>query len=506
MTSQTKKFDICIIGAGPGGYVAAIRAAQLGLKVGIVEANHLGGICLNWGCIPTKALLKSSEVNHLLHNLDQFGFSAEKIKFDFTKIIERSRAVSKRLSGGIAGLMKKNKIEVIDGFAKFLDSKKISVTKSDSTGSPYLGGFERKENDLNGHFQREGERVSGAMGVHTTIEAAYFVIATGARARVIAGMEPDVENIWTYREAMTPKALPKSLLVVGSGAIGAEFASFYRNMGAEVTLIEMAENILPVEDEEISKLARKSFEKQGIKIHTSAALKSLKKGKGEVTAIVEIGGKLEELKAEKVIMAVGIVANVENLGLEKTKVKIDKGRVDVNGYLETSDANIFAIGDVAGAPWLAHKASHEGTIAAEKIASKLGKYDGKKIHAIKKDNIPGCTYSMPQIASVGITEKKAKELGKKIKVGRFPYMANGKAIAMGETDGLIKVIFDEKTGELLGAHLIGAEVTEMIQGYVIAKQAELTEEDLMHTIFAHPTMSEMMHEAVLDAYGKVIHF
>ena len=491
-SSSAKKFDICIIGAGPGGYVAAIRAAQLGLKVGIVEANHLGGICLNWGCIPTKALLKSSEVNHLLHNLDQFGFSAEKIKFDFAKIIERSRAVSKRLSGGIAGLMKKNKIEVIDGFAKFLDSKKISVSKSDSSGSPYLGG--------------SSERVSGAMGVHTTIEASYFVIATGARARVIPNMEPDSENIWTYREAMTPKTLPKSLLVVGSGAIGAEFASFYKNMGTEVTLIEMAENILPVEDEEISKLARKSFEKQGIKIHTSAALKSLKKGKGEVTAIVEIGGKLEELKAEKVIMAVGIVANVENLGLEKTKVKIDKGRVDVNGFLETSDANIFAIGDVAGAPWLAHKASHEGTIAAEKIASKLGKYDAKKIHAIKKDNIPGCTYSMPQIASVGITEKKAKELGKKIKVGRFPYMANGKAIAMGETDGLIKVIFDEKTGELLGAHLIGAEVTEMIQGYVIAKQAELTEEDLMHTIFAHPTMSEMMHEAVLDAYGRVIHF
>jgi dihydrolipoamide dehydrogenase len=474
MTSQTKKFDICIIGAGPSGYVAAIRAAQLGLKVGIVEANHLGGICLNWGCIPTKALLKSSEVNHLLHNLDQFGFSAEKIKFDFTKIIERSRAVSKRLSGGIAGLMKKNKIEVIDGFAKFLDSKKISVSK-------------------------DGKEV-------VQIEAAYFVIATGARARVIAGMEPDVENIWTYREAMTPKALPKSLLVVGSGAIGAEFASFYRNMGAEVTLIEMAENILPVEDEEISKLARKSFEKQGIKIHTSAALKSLKKGKGEVVAMVEIGGKIEELKAEKVIMAVGIVANVENLGLEKTKVKLGKGNIETNGFLETADQNIFAIGDVAGAPWLAHKASHEGTIAAEKIASKLGKYDGKKIHAIKKDNIPGCTYSMPQIASVGITEKKAKELGKKIKVGRFPYMANGKAIAMGETDGLIKVIFDEKTGELLGAHLIGAEVTEMIQGYVIAKQAELTEEDLMHTIFAHPTMSEMMHEAVLDAYGQVIHF
>lgn len=469
-----KKFDLCVIGAGPGGYVAAIRAAQLGLKVGIVEANHLGGICLNWGCIPTKALLKSAEVNHLLHNLDGFGFSAEKVKFDFPKIIERSRAVSKRLTGGIAGLMKKNKIEVVDGFAKFLDSKKITVEK-------------------------DGKEVA-------QIEANFFIIATGARARVIPGMEPDVENIWTYREAMTPKALPKSLLVVGSGAIGSEFASFYKNMGAEVTLIEMAENILPVEDVEISKLARKSFEKQGIKIHTSAALKSLKKGKGEVVATVEIGGKVEELKAEKVIMAVGIVANIENIGLEKTKVKQDKGRIVANGYLETADANIFAIGDVVGAPWLAHKASHEGVIAAEKIAAKLGKYDAKKIHPIKPENIPGCTYSMPQIASVGLTEEKAKAAGKKIKVGRFPYMANGKAIAAGESEGLIKVIFDEKTGELLGAHLIGAEVTEMIQGYVIAKQAELTEEDLMHTIFAHPTMSEMMHEAVLDAYGKVIHF
>jgi len=474
MTSQAKKFDLCVIGAGPGGYVAAIRAAQLGLKVGIVEANHLGGICLNWGCIPTKALLKSSEVNHLLHNLDSFGFSAEKVKYDFAKVVERSRAVSKRLSSGIAGLMKKNKIEVVEGFAKFLDSKKISVSK-------------------------DGTEVA-------QVEATYFIIATGARARVIPGMEPDGENIWTYREAMVPKAMPKSLIVVGSGAIGSEFASFYRNMGAEVTLVEMAENILPVEDEEISKIARKSFEKNGIKVVTSAALKSLKKGKGEVTATVEIAGKTEELTAEKVIMAVGIVANIENIGLEKTKVKSDKGRIVANGYLETADANIFAIGDVVGAPWLAHKASHEGTIAAEKIASKLGKYDAKKIHPIKVENIPGCTYCMPQVASVGLTEKKALAAGKKIKVGRFPYMANGKAIAAGETEGLIKVIFDEKTGELLGAHLIGAEVTEMIQGYVIAKQAELTEEDLMHTIFAHPTMSEMMHEAVLDAYGKVIHF
>lgn len=474
MTNSTKKFDLCIIGAGPGGYVAAIRASQLGLKVAIIEANHLGGICLNWGCIPTKALLKSAEVNHLLHNLDSYGFSAEKVKFDFDKIIERSRGVSKKLSGGIGGLMKKNKVEVIDGFGKFINNKKVSVEK-------------------------DGKEVA-------QIEASYFIVATGARARVIPGMEPDVKNIWTYREAMTPKALPKSILVVGSGAIGVEFASFYRNMGSEVTIIEMADNILSVEDEEISKLARKSFEKQGMKIHTSAALKSLKKGKGSVTASVEIKGKIEEITAEKVIMAVGIVANIENIGLEKTKIKLDKGHIVANGYLETAESNIFAIGDVVGAPWLAHKASHEGTIAAEKIASKLNKYNAKKVHPIKVENIPGCTYAMPQIASVGLTEKKALATGKKIKVGRFPYMANGKAVAAGESEGLIKVIFDDKTGELLGAHLIGAEVTEMIQGYVIAKQAELTEEDLMHTIFPHPTMSEMMHEAVLDAYGKVIHF
>ncbi len=471
--TDLQKFDLCVIGAGPGGYVAAIRASQLGLKVAIVEANHLGGICLNWGCIPTKALLKSSEINHLLHNVDEYGFSVQDVKFDFEKIIKRSRDVSKKLSMGIAGLMKKNKIQVIDGFAQFNSSKEISVIK------------DKKE--------------------ITKISANYFIVATGARARQIKGMESDGENIWTYREAMTPKKLPKSLLVVGSGAIGIEFASFYRNMGCEVTIVEMADTILSVEDAEISQLAHKSFVKQGIKIHTSAALKSLKTEKNEVKSIVELSGKSQEIKAEKVIMAVGVVANTENIGLENTKVKLEKSSVKTNGYLETDDANIFAIGDVASAPWLAHKASHEGIIAAEKIASKLGKYDASKIHPIKKENIPGCTYSMPQIASIGLTEKRAKEIGKNIKIGKFPYMANGKAIAAGETDGLIKVIFDEKSGELLGAHLIGAEVTEMIQGFVVAKQAELTEEDLMHTIFPHPTMSEMMHEAVLDAYGKVIH-
>jgi dihydrolipoamide dehydrogenase len=471
---MSKKFDLCVIGAGPGGYVAAIRAAQLGLKVVIVEANHLGGICLNWGCIPTKALLRCSEINHLLHNLDQFGFSAENIKFDFAKVIERSRGVAKKLSGGIAGLLKKNKVEVIDGFASFVNKDKISIKK-------------------------DGKEIE-------QVEASYFIVATGARARDIAGMEADGELIWNYRTAMTPKEMPKSLLVVGSGAIGVEFASFYKNMGAEVTIVEMAENILPVEDEEISKLARKSFEKQGIKIHTSAGLKALKKGKNEVVATVEIAGKTQEIKADRVIMAVGVVANTENLGLDKTKVKLEKGIIKVDGYLQSDESNIYAIGDVVSGPWLAHKASHEGVIAAEKIAEKLKKYNAKDTHPIKKENIPGCTYSMPQIASVGLTEKKAKELGLKIKVGRFPYMANGKAIAMGETEGLIKTIFDEKTGELLGAHLIGAEVTEMIQGYIIGKQAELTELDFMHTIFPHPTLSEMMHEAVLDAFGKVIHF
>ncbi len=469
-----QEYDLCVIGAGPGGYVAAIRAAQLGLKVVVVEANHLGGICLNWGCIPTKALLRCSEINHLLHNLSEYGFSAKEISFDFEKIIARSRGVSKKLSGGVSALLKKNKVTVIDGFASFTSKNKITVAKDNK--------------------------------LVAEIKASYTIIATGARARVIKDMEPDADFIWSYKEAMTPKSLPKSILVVGSGAIGVEFTSFYKNMGSEVTLIESQPNILPVEDKEISKLAHKSFEKQGIKIHVGANLKSITKGKNQITATVEINGKATELKAEKVIMAVGIVANTENLNLSKTQVKIEQGRILTNQFLETADSGIFAIGDVAGAPWLAHKASHEGIIAAEVIASRLGKYDLKKIHAIKKQNIPGCTYSMPQIASVGLTEEKALADGHKIKVGRFPYAANGKAIAMGESEGLVKVIFDEKTGELLGAHMIGAEVTEMIQGYVIGKQAELTEQDFMDTIFAHPTMSEMMHEAVLDAFGKVIHY
>lgn len=472
--TETKNYDVCVIGAGPGGYVAAIRAAQLGQKVVIIEANHLGGICLNWGCIPTKALLKSSEVNHLLSHVGDYGFSVKDAKFDFDKVIKRSRDVSKKLSSGIAGLLKKNKVEVIDGFGKFVSNKEIIVTKDN----------------------KEVAKVS----------ANNFIIATGARARVIPGLEPDGDKIWTYREAMTPKEMPKSLIIVGSGAIGSEFASFYNNMGCDVTLVEMAPNILPVEDEEISKIAAKSFSARGIKILTNAALKNIKKGKNDIEAEILVKDKTQKLKAQKIILAVGVVANTENIGLENTKIKVEKGAINVDKYLETNEPNIYAIGDVVSAPWLAHKASHEGVIAAEKIASKVNKFDPKKVHPIKKENIPGCTYSIPQIASIGLTEKNAIAQGKKIKVGRFPYLANGKAIASGETEGLIKVIFDEKTGELLGAHLVGAEVTEMIQGFVIAKQAELTEEDLMHTIFPHPTMSEMMHESVLDAYGKVIHF
>lgn len=460
-------FDLVVIGAGPGGYVAAIRAAQLGLKTLIIEKQYLGGICLNWGCIPTKALLKCSEVNHLLHNLDQFGFSADNIKFDFAKIIERSRNVSEKLTSGIAHLLKKNKIEVIMGEGKILSKGKVQITQDKTT------------RDIN---------------------AKNIIIATGARARIIPGFEPDNKFIWTYKEALAPKSIPKSLIIVGSGAIGVEFASFYHNMGVEVTLIEMANNILPVEDEEISAIAYKSFTKQGIKIHTSSQITKISKNKDDLTATLLINGKEQTIKAEKILMAVGVVANTENLGLEKTKIKLEKERININQYCETDEPGIYAIGDVVHGPWLAHKASHEGILVAEKIAGR------KNLHSINKLNIPGCTYSMPQIASIGLTEKQAKDKKIEIRVGRFPFIANGKAIALGETEGLIKTIFDSKTGELLGAHMIGAEVTEMIQGFAIHKTLEGTEEDLFNTIFAHPTLSEMMHESVLNAYDRAIHF
>lgn len=460
-------FDVVIIGGGPGGYVTAIRSSQLGFKTAVVEREHMGGICLNWGCIPTKALLRSSEIHHLMHNLDAYGLSAKDIKFDLKKVVERSRGVAAQLSKGVSGLMKKNKVTVFDGAGKLAGKGKVAVEGKD--------------------------------GKKTELAAKHIILATGARARVLPGLEPDGKLVWTYKEAMVPAEMPKSLLVVGSGAIGIEFASFYRSMGAEVTVVEVMDRILPVEDEEISKLAQKSFEKQGMKILTGATVKALKKGANNVTATVESGGKTSEITVDRVISAVGIVGNVENLGLEGTKVKIEKTHVVTDKWGATGEPGIYAIGDLTGAPWLAHKASHEGIICIEKIAGQ------KDVHPLNTQNIPGCTYSWPQVASVGMTEKAARDAKKDIKVGRFQFIGNGKAIALGEPEGLVKTIFDAKTGELLGAHMIGAEVTEMIQGYAIARTMEGTELDLMHTVFPHPTLSEMMHESTLDAFGKVLH-
>jgi dihydrolipoamide dehydrogenase len=460
-------FDLVVIGTGPGGYVAAIRAAQLGMKTAVVEREHLGGICLNWGCIPTKALLRSSEINHLLHNLDQFGFSAKEISFDTKKVVERSRKVAKQLSNGVGFLLKKNKVTVIDGEGKLAGKGKIAVTK-------------------------DGKTIAD-------LTAKHIIIATGARARVLPGLEPDGKLVWTYKEAMVPPEMPKSVLVIGSGAIGIEFASFYRNMGAEVTVVEVLDRVVPVEDEEISAFARKSFEKQGMKIHTSATVKALKRAANSVTATIEAAGKSFEVTVERVIAAIGIVGNVENIGLEGTKVRVEKTHIVVDKFLATDEPGIYAIGDVVGPPWLAHKASHEGVICVEKIAGL------PNVHPLAVENIPGCTYCMPQIASVGLTEAKAKAEGHEVRVGHFPYIGNGKAIALGEPEGMIKTVFDAKTGELLGAHMIGAEVTELIQGYTIAKTLETTEAELIETIFPHPTLSETMHESVLDAYKRVIH-
>ncbi|HQT47777.1 MAG TPA: dihydrolipoyl dehydrogenase, partial [Acidocella sp.] len=442
--------------------------AQLKLKVALVEAKHLGGICLNWGCIPTKALLRSSEINHLLHNLGEFGFAAEKVSFDLEKIVARSRGVSKQLSGGIGHLLKKNKVTVVDGYGKL-------------TGGGHLA-------------------VSGADGKpKALLQAPHIILATGARPRQIPGIEVDGKLIWSYFEAMVPKEMPKSLLVIGSGAIGIEFASFYRNMGAEVTVIEMMDRVLPVEDAEVSAFARKAFEKQGMKIITSATVKGVEKGADQVTVTVEADGKAQKITVDRVISAVGIVGNVENIGIEGTKVQVERTHIVVDGFGRTGEPGVYAIGDVAGPPWLAHKASHEGVICVEAIA-------GLHPHPMETGNIPGCTYCRPQVASVGLTEAKAKEGGRTVKVGKFPFVGNGKAIALGEPEGFIKTIFDANTGELLGAHMVGPEVTEMIQGYVIARQLETTEAELMHTIFPHPTLSEAMHESVLDAYGQVIHF
>ena len=460
-------FDTVVVGGGPGGYVAAIRAAQLGMKTAIVEREALGGICLNWGCIPTKALLRCSEINHLLHRLGEFGFAAKEVSFDTKKIVERSRKVAKQLSNGVAFLMRKNKITVFDGEAMLKGGGKLSVAKD-----------KKPVADL---------------------AAKNIILATGARARSLPGLEPDGKLVWTYREAMVPDRLPKSLLVIGSGAIGIEFASFYRNLGAEVTVVEVLDRVLPVEDEEISAFARKSFERQGMKIHTSTNVKALKRNADAVSATLEGGGKSQTIEAERVVLAVGIVGNVENLGLEKTKVKVEKTHIAVDPWCATGEPGVFAIGDVVGPPWLAHKAMHEGVLCVEHIAGL------NTAHPLDVENVPGCTYCMPQVASVGLTEKKAKEAGHDVRVGRFPFIGNGKAVALGEPEGMVKTVFDAKTGELLGAHMIGAEVTELIQGYAIAKTMEGTEQDLMATIFPHPTLSEMMHESVLAAYGRALH-
>jgi len=464
---STQTYDVVVIGSGPGGYVAAIRAAQLGLKAAVVERAELGGICLNWGCIPTKALLRSAEIYHNMQRAEEFGLAAENVTFNPEKIVERSRTVAKQLSNGIKMLLKKNKVETLIGEGRLVGQGKVSVTN----------GSDTKE-----------------------ISAKNIILATGARARTLPGLEPDGEIVWSYREAMVPKTMPKSLLVIGSGAIGIEFASFYNTFGAEVTVVELMDRVLPVEDAEISTFAAKAFKKQGMTLLTGAKVTGLKKTKSGAEATIELpGGKTDIVRVEKVISAVGITGNIEDIGLESLGIKTDRGHVVVNEWCETGVEGIYAIGDLVGPLWLAHKASHEGVLVAERIAGIKG------VHPMNTDNIPGCTYCHPQVASVGMTEAKAKEAGYEIKVGRFPFIGNGKAIALGEPEGLIKTIFDAKTGELLGAHMVGAEVTELIQGYTLARQLETTEADLMATVFPHPTLSEMMHESVLDAYGRALH-
>ena len=463
MASQ--RFDVIVIGAGPGGYVSAIRASQLGLKVAIVEREHMGGICLNWGCIPTKAMLRSSEVFHLMQRARDFGLKADNIGYDLDAVVKRSRNVAKQLNSGVGHLMKKNKVTVVMGTASIPAPGKVSVITAAGT---------------------------------EVLSASNIILATGARARELPGLEADGKRVWTYKAALTPPHMPKKLLVIGSGAIGIEFASFYNTLGADTTVVEVMDRILPVEDAEISAFARKSFEKQGMTIIQKGMVKKLDRAADMVTAHIEVDGKTTAHEFDTVISAVGIVGNVEGLGLEALGVRIDRTHVVTDEFCRTGVAGLYAIGDVAGAPWLAHKASHEGVMVAELIA-------GHKPHPIKPESIAGCTYCHPQVASVGLTEAKARERGHEVKVGRFPFIGNGKAIALGEPEGMIKTVFDARTGELLGAHMIGAEVTELIQGYVIGQKLETTEADLMETVFPHPTLSEMMHEAVLDAYGRVIH-
>lgn len=456
-------FDLVVVGGGPGGYVAAIRAAQLKMRVALIEREHLGGICLNWGCIPTKAMLRSAEMYEGMKHAADYGLSIQGQGFDLAKIIERSRKIAAQLNDGVGYLLKKNKVTVFDGAAKLAGSGKVQVGK-------------------------------------TTLTAKNIILATGARARTLPGLEADGKLIWNYKNALTADIVPKRLLVVGSGAIGIEFASFFNSMGSAVTVVEVMDRILPVEDAEISGLAHKAFEKEGFRIITSATVKSLKKGKDTVLATIKTGEKVRDITVDRVILAVGIVGNVEDLGLEGTKIKVDNTHIEIDQWCQTGEAGVYAIGDIAGPPWLAHKASHEGVICVEKIAGE------KNVCPLDISRIPGCTYCRPQVASVGMTEQAAKDAGYKVKVGRFPFMGNGKAIALGEPEGLVKTVFDAKTGELLGAHMIGAEVTELIQGYSVAKTLETTEAELMNTIFPHPTLSEMMHESVLDAFGKAIHF
>jgi dihydrolipoamide dehydrogenase len=461
---MSETFDLVILGSGPGGYVAAIRASQLGMKVAIVEREKLGGICLNWGCIPTKALLRSSEIYHYITHASAYGLSVEKPSFDLAKVTERSRKVAGQLNAGVKGLMKKNKVTVVEGTGTLTGATQVTV---------------------------DGSRVLDAKNV---------IVATGARARDLPGLAADGKRIWTYRHAMVPPEMPTKLLVIGSGAIGIEFASFYSDMGADVTVVEMQDRILPVEDAEVSAFMDKALTKQGMKILTGAKVSDIKPGADSVSAtLTDKAGKAEVQSYSHVIIAIGIVPNTENLGLEKLGVKMDRGHIVNDAHGRTNVPGLWAIGDVAGAPWLAHKASHEGIIAVETIA-------GHKVHGMDKDAIPGCTYSRPQVASVGMTEAKAKEAGLEVKVGKFPFIGNGKAIALGEAEGFIKTVFDAKTGALLGAHMVGAEVTELIQGYVIARQLETTEAELMHTVFPHPTLSEMMHESVLDAFGRALHY
>jgi dihydrolipoamide dehydrogenase len=461
----SKSFDMIVIGAGPGGYVAAIRGAQLGLDVAVVEREHMGGICLNWGCIPTKAMLRSSEVFHLMHRAEEFGLKADKIDYDLDAVVKRSRGVAKQLASGVGHLLKKNKVTAIMGEATIPAKGKVSVKTEKGTEE---------------------------------LEAKHIVLATGARARELPGLEADGERVWTYKHALVPPHMPKKLLVIGSGAIGIEFASFYNTLGADTTVVEVMDRILPVEDAEISGMAKKAFEKQGMKIMEKSMVKQLDRGKDKVTAHIDVGGKVETHDFDTVISAVGITANTEGLGLEALGVKLDRSFVVTDAFCRSDAEGLYVIGDATNGPWLAHKASHEGVMVAEMIA-------GGHPHPVKPESIAGCTYCHPQVASVGLTEAQAKEAGHKIKVGRFPFIGNGKAIALGEPEGMIKTVFDEKTGELLGAHMIGAEVTELIQGYVVGRQLETTEEDLMSAVFPHPTLSEMMHESVLDAFDRVIH-